>query len=741
MSKIKVSIIIVHYKVKKVLYGCLKSILKSSTSVPFEIIVVDNDEIKTVEKYLKIHFPDVRYISAPENLGYGKGNNLGIRYAQGEYVFILNPDTIATKGMVEKLLNFIESDKKVGIVAPNLYDENSKSYSPQGTKSLTPISGIFGLSFINNIFPNNQISKVYWMKNIDRTKPYEVDVVPGTAFLIKKKLFDKLGGFDKNFFLYFEESDLCKRVKEAGYKLVILPKAKLIHFWAVSTPPSNKLRKIFRESRFYYFKKNFGLINALLVEFFTRLNLNIFILFLIMGIGLFLRFYKLQPNLIFNGEMGYDYMTIRNFVENHQIPLIGPRTSHEWFFIGPLFYWIFGILLPMFHYNVLVGAYFFAIVGAASVLVCYWVINSLFGQKTGIISAFLISISPLWVQLAHDARFNAVTAVLFFPFYYFLVNAIRDKGKSLFILGVTLGIMFSFFPSPVLLLPGAIVALFIYRKEVNKKYFFTGILGFLIPNIPYLIYNAEHKFEILGNLFTWIPYRVLGFLGLYPKNTATPDILKTNVIGLYTFFQQSYLHDSNILIIGLFLSVIVCAIIYMRKNLPLTVLMIIFGTSYLGLFLHGAPPQHYYLVIFPVPIILLSLFLKDFGRKHLWAVVLIFGYLIFFNFKFYFSNSWFGINPFRMSDDTYFVPYSLQQKITNLIAEDAGTNKFNLARVGTLDQFGDNFSLNYQFLLRNKNIILDKAAKLRYTIYEDTSNLPKNEKVFWIENIAISKNE
>lgn len=738
---IKVSIIIVHYKVKKVLYDCLLSIKKFAPSVPYEIIVIDNDEIKTIEKYLKTHYPYVKYVPASENLGYGKGNNLGVQTARGEYVFILNPDTLVEKGMVDGLLKYIEKNKKVGAVAPSLYDGKGKIYPLQGTKSLTPLSGIIGLSFINKIFPNNSVSKVYWMKDIDKTKPYEVDVVPGTAFLIKKSLFVKLGGFDRNLFLYFEESDLCKRVKEAGYNLFILPEAKLTHFWAASTPPSDKLKKIFRESRFYYFKKNFGLVNALLVEFFTRLNLRTAIFFLILALGIFLRFYKIQPNLVFNGEMGYDYMTIRDFVEKHQIPLIGPRTSHEWFFIGPLFYWIFGILLPLFNYNVAVGAYFFAIVGALSILVCYWTVKSLFGQKAAVISSFMLSFSPLWVQLAHDARFNAVTAILFFPFYYLLVKSIKDKGKSLFWLGIALGVMFSFFPSPILLLPGTVVTLFIYRKNVCQKYFIPGIFGFIIPNIPYLIYNATHNFEILRNLFAWIPYRILGFFGLYPKNTVSPHILQTNITGLYTFFQQSYLHDNNILIFALSLAVLVYAIVKMRKNLALTVLMIIFATSYLGLFLHGAPPQHYYLVIFPVPIILLSLFLEKISKRFLWVTIAILGYLLVFNIKFFFSENWFNINSVRMSDDLTYVPFSLQEKVAGFISNDTGSRNFSLARVGPLDSFGDDFSLNYQFLLRNLNKKPDKSARLRYTIYEDTSNLPQNEKIFWVENIAVSKNE
>jgi 4-amino-4-deoxy-L-arabinose transferase-like glycosyltransferase len=437
--------------------------------------------------------------------------------------------------------------------------------------------------------------------------------------------------------------------------------------------------------------------------------------------------------------MGYDYLTIRTFVQNHQIPLIGPRTSHEWFFIGPLFYWMFCLLMPMFNYSVLVGTYFFGITGSVSIIVCYMTIKKLYGMKTALITSLLLALSPLWVQMTRDARFNAMTALLFFPFYYFLIKAIHDHGKSLFTLGIILGVMFSFFPSPILLLPGAIVVIFIYRKQINKKYFLPGTAGFLIPNIPYLIYNAQHHFEIITNLAVWIPYRVMGFLGFYPKNNATTDVLQKNITSLYTFFQQSYLYKNNLIISGLSLAVIIFAVTQLKKSLPLQVLLIIAGFSYLGLFIHGDPPLHYYLVMYPVPIILLGIFLQRLSQKYLWMAMLITGYLLVVNLQFYFSKNWFFINPNQVSADYAYVPFKLQEKAAEYIAHDAGNNKFNLARVGTLDFFGDNYSLNYQYLLWNLGKHPDKTAKITYTIYEDTRTLPPDKSVFWIENMAVTK--
>jgi 4-amino-4-deoxy-L-arabinose transferase-like glycosyltransferase len=471
---------------------------------------------------------------------------------------------------------------------------------------------------------------------------------------------------------------------------------------------------------------------------FSRYSL---ILLGILILGTFLRFYRLPQNLNFTGEVGYDYMTIRTFVENHQIPLIGPRTSHEWLFLGPIYYWVFGILLPLFNYNVTAGSYFFATVGVTAIFICYWVIKQLFGQKVGLISSFLLAFSPLWLKLTRDARYDSPTAVLFFLFYYFLVKSVKDAGKSLFILGIILGSMFSFFPSPIVLLPCVIAVILIYRKRIDAKYFLPGILGFIIPNITYFIYNAEHKFELLINIFTWVPYRILGFFGIVPKNTVTPGILQNNFTGLYTFFQQSYFHDTNVLILLISLAALGFAFTRLKKNLPLQILLIIFGVSYLGLFLHGDPPLHYYYVIFPVPIILLSLLLERIGKKFLWVTVLVLGYLLIANLGFYFSDQWFYKSTSRMSDDMTYVPHDLQVKVADFIVKDAGSNKFSLARVGPYDYFEENFALNYHYLLWGLGNKPDDAAKLRYTIYEDTLNLSRNAKIVWIENIAVLKNE
>ncbi|MGB9637355.1 MAG: glycosyltransferase family 2 protein [Microgenomates group bacterium] len=280
MQKIKVSIVIVHYKDKQALFNCLKSIEDNKPKVSFEVIVVDNDETKVIEDELKSRFNWVVYIKSPSNLGYGAGNNLGAKRAKGEYILFLNPDTQLKPNSVDNLVLFLDKNKDVAVVAPNLIDAKGKVFSQLGSRELTPIRGIFALSFLNKIFPNNPFSRDYYLFDLPMNKKREVDAVPGSAFLIRKKVFVEVGGFDENIFLFFEESDLGRRIKKAGYKLFIIPDSEIFHFWKGKEKASKKIRKIFKQSRFYYFKKHFGFLSAILVEIFARFSKRIFLFFI-----------------------------------------------------------------------------------------------------------------------------------------------------------------------------------------------------------------------------------------------------------------------------------------------------------------------------------------------------------------------------------------------------------------------------------------------------------------------------
>lgn len=747
MQKIELSIIIVHFKVKHILYDCLRSIEKNPPKVSYEIIVVDNDDVKTVDTHLKAFFPRVRYIPAPENLGYGKGNNLGVRVSNGKYIFILNPDTLVRPGMFDSLVNFLKQHKNVGAVSPSLYDQFGKIYKSQGTGQLNVFSGIFGLSFLNKLFPNNLFSKNYWLKDIRRDIPYQVGVVPGTAFLIEKKLFNKVGGFDKNFFLYFEESDLCKRIIEVNRELYIIPTAKLIHLWAISTPPSEKIKKIFAHSRFYYFRKHYGVLSALIVEAFARMSKELFLAGAITLIAAFLRFYRFFPNLIFNGEMGTDYLNVWGILHGTHTWLIGPRTSHEWFFIPPLAYWIYMPVMLLGKYSPIAINVFWGIIGVLAIPASYYYIKKIFSEKIALISSFLIAVSPAWIAQTRASRYNLVVSILFLPYLYFLNKSLEDKGKSLFKLGILMGVMMSFFPSPLLLIPASILCFIFYKVKPEIKNIWKFILGFAIPNITFFVYEIFNKFSITIQLLTWVPYRILGFFGIYHKNTVDSTILNQNATSIFKFISNTFFVTSNIISIILFALVIIGTVYFGWKNYSLKtkeksfyILLINFIVCYLGLFIHGNPPEHYYYTIYAVPVILVAYFIDKLLKNKYASIVatLFIGSACVFGLL---KSGWFYTDTKPIDYKINPVPYITQVKITDAIIKDSQGEAFALGRVGVNDQFENNFANNYVYLLKLKDTVPDSSANIKYTIVEDddseTSNLGK--KFFSEDNVSIYK--
>lgn len=264
--KPKVSIIIVSYKAKKEIINCLKSIKATKLKVSSEVIVVDNDEKSPVKKELIKHFPWVKYIKAPGNIGFGAGNNLAASEARGKYLLFLNPDTLVLEDSIDILLKNLEKEEKVGIITPQLLDEKRNIDPLQCTHTLTPTSGLVAHSLINKLLPNNPISRKYWMLEWGRDTKREVKVVQGAAFMVKKILFDSLSGFDEKFFMFFEESDFCLRAGKIGWKILFEPQAKIIHLKERSTKNKRKARMIFKRSRTYYFKKHFGLFKGVITQ-------------------------------------------------------------------------------------------------------------------------------------------------------------------------------------------------------------------------------------------------------------------------------------------------------------------------------------------------------------------------------------------------------------------------------------------------------------------------------------------
>jgi len=168
------------------------------------------------------------------------------------------------------LLKKIESDNNIGIIGPQLLNDLGKPYL-SFTKTVTRLNAPIVYSFINTVWPDNEISREFWFKGKSLERPHTVGEVSGAAMLMRKSDFINVGGFDERFFLYWEDIDLCKRMIDAGKQVSFYPKAKMLHKGGKSSEkiPQASLRW-FKQSRFKYFAKHFGGIYAVLVEGFLR---------------------------------------------------------------------------------------------------------------------------------------------------------------------------------------------------------------------------------------------------------------------------------------------------------------------------------------------------------------------------------------------------------------------------------------------------------------------------------------
>ena len=212
-----VSIVILNWNGKDVIFECLKSLEKLDYP-NYEIVVVDNGSTDGSCELLEKGYPDIKLVKNRENLGVAQGINIGVKHSTGEYVLLLNNDTIVDESLLKELLKVLENGDDVGLVGPKIYyfDYPQRIWAAGGGK-INWHTGDVRLS------GGDEIDKGQY-ESIT-----ELDYVSGCALLTSKELFHKIGYMDESFFAYFEETDWCVRASNEGYRLLYVPKARMWH--------------------------------------------------------------------------------------------------------------------------------------------------------------------------------------------------------------------------------------------------------------------------------------------------------------------------------------------------------------------------------------------------------------------------------------------------------------------------------------------------------------------------------
>lgn len=226
----KVSVIIVHYQVSDLLRNCILSIEKYFHGFDYEIIVVDNHSPDTDWKVLIKDFPSVNFIELKDNLGFSKANNIGVRSAKGEYVYILNPDTEIEGDYFGEVLAFADKTDKFGALGLRMHDADGH-FLPESKRSVPALMNSFEKLFTR--FDND--SKTYYRNDVGEYDTAEVEVMTGANLLIKKAVYEEVGGFDERYFMYGEDIDLCFTILSHGYRNFYYGKSSILHYKGEST--------------------------------------------------------------------------------------------------------------------------------------------------------------------------------------------------------------------------------------------------------------------------------------------------------------------------------------------------------------------------------------------------------------------------------------------------------------------------------------------------------------------------
>ena len=244
----KISVVILNYNVRFFLELCLQSVQASLKGISSEIIVIDNNSSDDSCNMVKSIFPEVKLIENNENIGFSKGNNLANGLAKGEYLCVLNPDTVVAEDTFQKILKFSDTKTNLGIVGCRFMDGSGK-FLPECKRNIPKLSSALGKLLGNG--------KSYYATAVDQNSIAEVPVLTGAFMLMRRELFTALNGFDEDFFMYGEDIDLCYRALKMNRNNYYYGASTLLHFKGESSPKNKIYYKRFYKAMQLFHSKHF----------------------------------------------------------------------------------------------------------------------------------------------------------------------------------------------------------------------------------------------------------------------------------------------------------------------------------------------------------------------------------------------------------------------------------------------------------------------------------------------------
>lgn len=253
----KLSVVIVSYNVKYYLEQCLLSLRRALNGIDAEIRVIDNASSDNTPAYIARRFPEARIIANNSNLGFARANNIAIKQARGEYILLLNPDTIVAEDTLARCLRFMDNRPDAGACGVAMLKDDG-SFAYESRRGLpTPFTAFCKISGLCALFPRSRLFGRYYLRYLNKNKINRIDVVSGAFCFLRRSAIDKVGLLDEDFFMYGEDIDLSFRLLKAGYKNFYLP-LRILHYKGESTQKSSaRYVHVFYNAMLIFFNKHY----------------------------------------------------------------------------------------------------------------------------------------------------------------------------------------------------------------------------------------------------------------------------------------------------------------------------------------------------------------------------------------------------------------------------------------------------------------------------------------------------
>lgn len=471
----KTSVVIVTFNSAKTIKVCLDSVIKFSSDC--EIIIVDNNSTDDTCKIIQAFGSSVKLIEAGGNLGFAKANNLGVKSATGKYLIFLNPDTrILEKDSLDLLKESLEKNPEYGIIGPKLiYPDGLEQ--PR-TRNLPTIKRAFQEYILGKKGDYDFYSPNY--KTL-----CEVEAISGACIIIRKELFQKIGGFNKKYFMYFEDLELCKQVRYSGLKVGFSPEVTIEHAEGKSGTNQKTSQMLHDSAKQYH-----GLISYFLIQTIIKLGSGRRTLFWILGILLgtaFFRIFFLDLIEFKSDEATTVYQTVQFFLNPHVIQrgLISGIGVYNF----PLFNYLV-IMLGIFSRDPQFISFLIALINTLLVPIFYLIIKRYYDRVTAVFAAFLLAFSPWAIIFSRKIWAQDLILLLLIPLFAFLHELIIKKKTQLTMpFFILLALLMQLHASGLFLLVATVIIFFILRVKINFWQALIGLLIGFITTIPYVLFQ------------------------------------------------------------------------------------------------------------------------------------------------------------------------------------------------------------------------------------------------------------